>query len=381
MISFFSARSLAFIFLVATCSAHATLLSDSFLGFERSALQDALPGTAGDDPFQSIANPAWVPETSRVALLHTTGVAALNSKASKEKAIQLLALVIQERKARLSYGFFAILPSGSQAIVDTGDSLGRSSPWMNMNRQLLYAANVSRSFSDESYRIGVLVPVTFDAQATARTKLATADVDSRASVSLTPHLSWALGAQAHPVSMPKWAFSLLYKEISQAHVNADIEGNIPLLALDLTFRGESAYSYDPRRLSLNAVYSALPWNLGVRVRYSQWSNYELPFVKVTDSSLLIEDTMPTGKAMNSWDVALGAEKALDRAEVLAFSLGWRQSPFKKIESFHDTDHAILGMGWSREFSELWSLSATLRFHILSGGVLYSWGGLGLGYRL
>jgi hypothetical protein len=359
----------------------ATLLSDSFIGLERSALQDALPGFVGDDPFQSVANPAWVPEVSRVALLHTSGLASMNNRAARESTTHVLALALQERKARWSYGFFAILPTGAQAILDTGDPLKRSSPWMNMNRQLLYAANMSRSFDSEAWRVGLLVPVSFDANAVARTRLEAADVRSRASVSLEPRLSWAVGANWSPPTLYGHTFSLLYKEVSKAEVQAEIEGNIPLFALDLAFRGESAYGYDPRRVSLNAIKRAALWSFGLRARFSQWSQYSLPFVRVTQSSLEIEDTTPTGRARNTWDLAAGGERWLAPGQALAFSLGWRQSPFKNIDSFHDADHYIVGAGWTAEFSEIWSVSTSLRLHVLDQGVLYTWAGLGLGYRL
>jgi len=375
-------RGFAVVVVVSTLSsAQATLLSDSFLGFGRAALQDALPAVAGDDPFQSVANPAWVPEKSRVALVHTSGLAYLNGHAPTEKSTQLLAIAMQERKERLSYGFFAIIPTGSQAILDTGDPLKRSSPWMNMNRQLLYAANISRSFAEDSWRAGLLVPVTFDSNAEASTRLEASDVRSRASVSLRPRMSWALGVHARPPSLGEWAFSVFYKEPSQAQVQAEIEGNVPLLGLDLMFVGESAYSYDPRRLSVNVLRLSKPWSFGMRARYSQWSNYELPFVRVTESSLLVEDTIPAGSARDVWDFAVGAERGLAATQALALSLGWRQSPFTQIEAFHDADHYIVGVGWSAEFSELWSLSTSLRFHVLDQGVLYTWAGLGLGYRL
>lgn len=381
MISKFIKTILPKIFWTAAVSAQATILSDSFLGLEQGALQGALPGRIGNDPFQSISNPAWAPEFSGVGVLHTSVLSHLNGRAAPESTSQLMALALQERKDSLSYGFFAMIPTGAQPILDTGDPLERSSPWMNMNRQLVYAGNFSKSFLSQSLRIGVLIPVTFDADAMAKTRLETADVQSRASVSLKPRLSWALGAHYRPASMENWGFSLFYKEPSRAQVRAEIEGNVPLLTLDLNFQGESAYAFDPRRISVNIVHDEGPWSLGLRGRYSQWSKYALPFVVVTNATLDIEDTTPAGKAQNTWDLALGAERALGERQVLAFSLGWKQSPFKNIEMFHDADHYILGMGWMIEFSKIWSVSTTVRFHALDQGVLYTWAGLGLGYRL
>jgi len=381
VISKFTKVMLSTIALASTFATRATILSDSFLGLEQGALQGALPGRIGNDPFQSFSNPAWAPEFSGVGLVHTSVLSHLNGRAAFEKPSQLMALALQERKNTLGYGFFAMIPSGAQPILDTGDPLERSSPWVNMNRQLVYAANFSKSFADESLRVGLLVPVTFDAEAMATTHLETADLQSRASVSLKPHLSWALGTHFTPASLKNWGFSLFYKEPSRAQVKAEIEGNVPLLSLDLNFQGESAYAYDPRRASLNVIHQEGPWSLGFRARYSQWSKYALPFVVVTNASLNIEDTTPEGKAENTWDFALGAERGIGESQLLALSLGWKQSPFKKIDMFHDADHYILGMGWMMEFSKIWSLSTTVRFHVLDQGVLYTWAGLGLGYRL
>lgn len=372
-------RVIAVALLLSAAPSHATLLSDSFLGFGRAALQDALAPTT--DPFCSIANPAWAPDVSRLGIVYTAGSASLRSRAVKEKDVHLVAMTLQERGPVWSYGFFAILPTGAQPILDTGDPLARTAPWMNMNRQLLYAASVSRAFANEQYRVGLLVPVTFDAEATASTRLETNDVQSRASVYLRPRLSWSLGVVAAPENLENWEFSFLYKEPSQAKVDATIDANVPVFALDLLFSGESAYSFDPRRVSLGTRFESGPWSYGMRLRFSNWADYDLPYVRVTEASLVIEDAVPMGKAQDAWDLALGAENHLSESESLAFSVGWRQSPFKLIPSFYDADHGILGAGWRKEFSEAWTVSTTLRFHIFEGGALYTWGGLGLGYRI
>jgi hypothetical protein len=372
---------LIFAAIAPSLATHATLLSDSFLGFGRSALQDALPPRAGNDPFQGFGNPSWVPESSRAGLVHTSGVASLNDRAANEKTTHVLALALQLRAERLSYGFFAIVPTGAQAILDTGDARARTSPWMNMDRQLLYAANVSRSFGEDRYRLGLLLPVSFNADASARTQLATTDVQSRAIVSLKPRVSWGLGLQATPFEDTRWSLSLFYKEASRADMKAEVAANVPLFGLDLSFLGESAYSYDPRRLCVNLVHADTAWSYGLRARYSQWSKFELPFVRVTESTLVIEDAVPSGRAKDVWDLALGAERRLAETQALALSLGWRQTPFAEVSSFHDSDQLILGLGWNGDVSSLWSLSTTLRLHVLDQGVLYTWVGLGVGYRL
>jgi hypothetical protein len=358
-----------------------SLLSDSFLGFSRSALQDASPTWDNSDPYQSVGNPAWFAAQSEVSVVYSITEASLGDRAQKEDATQLLVLSLIKNYSSLSFGGLAFMPVSGQPLLDTGNVEERSSPWMNMNRQLLYAGHAAYRPHGSDFSVGLLLPLYFDAQAMATSRLATSDVNSRAQVRLIPRLSLGLGFSYENLWSPGWGMSVYYKERSRARAQASIEGNIPLLSLDLLFKGESFYSFDPRRLSVNLFHRDAQSVWGLRVRFSNWAEYQTPYVRLTDSSLVLSDRIPPGRSHNKWDFALSWDQALSPTSSFSASMGYRPTPFKSVPSFFDADHYILGAGYRQKMSEDWDFAGSLRVHILGSGQFYTWAGLGVGYSL
>jgi|GEM_PF-2509868 len=374
------ASILIFNFLLAS-SAQASLLSDSFIGLSRGALQDATPTWDNSDPYQVMGNPAWFAKRSEVSALYSVAASSLGSDAQKEDPSQLLVFSLVKLYGDFAIGAIAFLPTSAQPILDTGNAEESSSPWMNMTRQLLYAGHFAYRPQGAPWSLGVMLPLYFDATVTASSQLETSDVNSRASVVLTPRLSYGIGFSYEEDPSEGWGAGLYYKERSRSRAQASIEGNIPVLSLDLLFEGESFYSFDPRRLSANVYHRSLGNVWGLRARFSNWVEYRTPFIRVTDSSLVLSDRDPIGKSKNTWDIALSWDHALNEISSLSSSLGYRPTPFEEVPSFYDADHYIVGLGYRVTFASDWNLATSLRVHILDTGHVYTWGSLGVGYRL
>lgn len=357
----------------------ATLLSDAFVGKSRGALQDGVPTWDSSDPYEVMGNPSWRSRRSEIAMTHTLMGTSLGNRAQEEELTQVFVFSINQKYSEFSVGAFGFVPTGTQPILDTGSRKDTSSPWSNMTRQMLYAAHVSYQPIQSRWSFGGIIPVSFDTEARASTELQSELIHSRASVYLRPRLSYGIGATFKEVE--GFGASLFYKEQSKSKAEAIIEGNIPALDLELYFAGQSFYSFDPRRVSLNFFHQSSGSLLGLRLRYSQWSKYEAPYIIVTDSSLTLRDQEIVVKAENSWDLALAWDQALNQYSSLSTSIGFRQSPFKKIKTLYDADHYIVGLGYRAELFKKWSAALSLRAHILSGGGVYTWTGLGVGYRL
>lgn len=368
--------ALFFCFLLPSTSA-ATLLSDSYLGLLRPVLRDAVPQFVEEDPFQVVGNPAWGVSKSRAALSTSLVGAQMGEQAESEESSAIVAFTFQERKGSWSFGAFSVLPTGAQPVVDTGDETLRTSPWMAMSRQIVYAANLA--WHSEKWSFGALVPVYFNALAEARAQLETENVNTRALINLKPTLSYAFGA------LYSWderqTFSIMYKEKAQARAEALLQGNIPVLSLDLVFQGESFYSFDPRRVSVG-YSSRTSWGAwGAHLRFSQWSQFQTPYVELTTSTLEIRDSSPSGAPSDAWEFTLGSLWQKSKESQWAASVAYQQSPFSRISSYYDSDQLVIGTGYSYMIFDEWQAALSARGHILNRGVFYTWFGLGLRYNL
>ncbi|NCN40367.1 hypothetical protein GW916_03870 [bacterium] len=365
------------VFLLNSNQSFATILSDLHLGTLRPALQDSIFDEDSDDPFRVIGNPAWATNSSVVAL-GVTGVGAdMNGKAANEDNNYLISFMYQERKGRWGFGAFTVFPSGSQPILDTGSELERASPWMNMTRQISYAANLSRHW--ERWSLGVLLPVYFNATADVRANLATADVNTRAKLYLKPAVSYGVGGLYRLDKSS--TLSITYKEKASAQTTAIFESNIPILSLDLVFEGESSYAFDPRRIAVSYSRDTGFGLWGARLRYSQWSKFSTPYIELTNSSLNIVDASPDGSAKDAWDATVAVLWKSSPDTKWAFSIGYQESPFSQISTYYDSDQVKAAVAYSRKFAGDWSLSSHVRFHLLNRGVYYLMGGLGVAYSI
>lgn len=358
-------------------NSRATILSDLHLGLLRPALQDSIYDESSMDPFRVLGNPAWATQESTVAFSTSLMGAGMKTYAAAEETSQLISFVYQERRGRWSFGAFSVLPTSTQPVLDTGSELERSSPWMNMTRQISYAANVSRHWDRLS--LGLLLPVYFNASAEARTNLAAADVNTRAKVFLKPALNYGIGARYKLNSKSDLSFS--YKEQASAKTEAVFEGNIPLLSLELLFEGESSYAFDPRRLSFAFSRKTSFGFIGARLRFSQWSKFSTPYIVLTNSSLTLVDKSPDGSPKNAWDGLISGLWNISSASKLAVSIGYQESPFSQISSYYDSDQLKLALAYSHRFAGEWSLAGHIRYHLLNRGVSYTLAGLGFGYRI
>ncbi len=355
----------------------ATILSDMHLGLMRPALQDSIFDDESEDPYRILGNPAWAPRKSTVAVSSSLVGAQMNSLVPKEDNSYLLSFMYQERKGQWGFGAFSVLPTSTQPILDTGSELQKSSPWMNMTRQISYAANVSRH--GEKWSVGLLLPVYFNATAEAQTNLATANVDARARLYLKPKLSYGVGALYRLDDGD--SVSLSYKEQATAKATAIFESNIPILSLDLLFEGDSSYAFDPRRLMLSYSQKTSFGYWGARIRYSQWSKFSTPYIEVTESSLTLVDASPSGKAKDAFDGTMAILWKVSPSQKWAFSAGYQESPFSQISSYYDSDQLKLAVAYSYLFPGDWSLSSHFRWHLLNRGASYLMAGFGLSYTL
>lgn len=362
----------------------ADAFDDAFGGGARSAHMDALGTFSVEDAFSATANPAWALGTSGVALATNVLKPSLGSRADESSAAT--ELLVEGRRALIlgTVGMAASLPVGPAALIDTGDASKQLPLWTGRVRTFSFEPYMAFT-SLSSWRFGLSVPVKFQVDSTSEIHEIDGEAFGRVRAGLRPIASYKLGIAWEPTEQS--LLSIAYAEEHEASTVYEVHAEVPLLPtldpVEVQAIGEALNAYSPRRLTLQGAWHAsASLSFGALVRYSQWSGWSSPFVRVNDSSPSFVTEAPSLDPKDTVDAGVAFEKTFSKF-ALQGAYRYQPSPVsRKAPGYYDRAQHIVGVGgaWvSPNGGEI--VSASLRVHALQGGGLYTGLGFGLGSTL
>jgi hypothetical protein len=358
-------------------------LEETFAGGARPALQDTLGRLGPWDPFATAANPAWALDSSAGGVSMAGLQPSLGARAQESSGVTLLQFAGSRAWNRKTLSLVGTLPVGSASLFDTGNPDVRIPFWTSRARVLSVRPATSLRLGND-WTLGVAVPVSFHMDSVA--ELLTQDGASTARLrgGLRPSLGFVLGATY--CAEREFCASASYQEQQRPRIDSLVDGTIPLPGLGgipVSFTGRSTYAFSPRRVTLQSSTRLTPdWTVGAMLRYSDWSAMPAPFLEITQSAPKILSLPVTWKARDTVELGVGTAAGLGAGFTAMSSYRFQPSPMNGGDGFYDRNQHVvaLGLAWTRtaSFDQIYLSS---RCHLLEGGGLYTWFGIGLGSLL
>jgi long-subunit fatty acid transport protein len=203
---------------------------------------------------------------------------------------------------------------------------------------------VARSFDENRFKLGIAIPCGLNVFSTVNYDLSSstqgASIDSR----IKPICSFGVGGSWK--LNPSQTLSLSYFDRRKSESQMNVDTRIPfgpLIEASLELKSQAAYQFSPRRVALNYERALGDlWDVGLNLKYSQWSELPAPIVVLTYSSPALSLNNPLFQPRNTWEFSAGLSHLLQNQYRILTSYKFAQSPFvSKTALFKDANQLLV----------------------------------------